>query len=167
MNIVCPCCSHQFPHNTLEQRLWNQIIKTDNTDDCWNWVGPVNSKKYGSLCLATKRKGVRKSTRFYAHRLAWELTNGPISDGLFVCHKCDNPRCCNPNHLFLGTPKENVEDMILKGRYCKHRLRKQQIKDIRNEYANGASQQEIATKYNVPYKVIHRVIFRKTWKKID
>lgn len=75
---------------------------------CWVWQGRLTKTGYGVLWFAGRA--------FWVHRLAYELDKGPITDGLFVLHSCDNPGCFNPAHLFLGTPKENVEDMMAKSR---------------------------------------------------
>lgn len=88
-----------------DERFWPRITKSDG---CWIWPGAKNADGYGDVAiLGTKRK---------AHRLAWEVTKGPIPEGLFVCHKCDNPPCVNPDHLFVGTNSDNMRDMSSKGR---------------------------------------------------
>lgn len=81
-------------------------------DGCWEWQGSRMGGAYGRVHV--QRRGR------YAHRVAWELTNGPIPDGLVVCHHCDNPPCVRPDHLFLGTVQDNTDDKMRKGRHVAH-----------------------------------------------
>jgi hypothetical protein len=90
-------------------RLWDRV---DTTGECWEWQGALYPAGYGIIGL----DGGSHAT----HRLSWEIVNGPIPDGLFVCHKCDNRKCVRPDHLFLGTQKDNMRDMIAKGRHPLH-----------------------------------------------
>ncbi len=94
----------------FEERFWSHVDR-GSEDECWCWTGATMGKGYGVL----KRPGERLNIS--AHRAAFELTRGTISDGLHVLHHCDNPPCCNPKHLFLGTNGDNVADMIAKGRH--------------------------------------------------
>jgi len=88
--------------------LADLLARTTKNGDCIEFVGAKNPQGYG--CLGFNNKS------YQAHRLAWELTNGPIPEGFVVCHRCDNPPCINPAHLFLGTQRENIIDMYAKGR---------------------------------------------------
>lgn len=92
----------------LHERFWSKVNTGDGPDDCWLWEGAKAPFGHGHITDGGKT--------LYTHRLAWELTNGPIPAGLFVCHRCDRPSCCNPAHLYLGTPKDNVQDRFDRGR---------------------------------------------------
>jgi hypothetical protein len=92
---------------TRRPDFWTAVDQSGGSDACWPWQRHRNPEGYG----VTKLAGFRR-----AHRLAWCLTNGPIPDGMLVCHTCDNPPCCNPAHLFLGTESDNRQDMLAKGR---------------------------------------------------
>jgi hypothetical protein len=88
----------------LENRLWDGIDTSGGNNACWEWQGSRHPDGYGQL------DGKR------VHRLVYEFLVEPIPEGMMVCHKCDNPPCCNPAHLFLGTAKDNADDMVAKGR---------------------------------------------------
>jgi len=80
---------------------------------CIEWKGPKNQKGYGQIY--TKRLG-KKGRPYLVHRIVWEMFNGRLSDDLMVCHHCDNPKCINIKHLFVGTAKDNFDDAVRKGR---------------------------------------------------
>lgn len=96
---------------STECRFLSKVDKSGGDDACWPY-GTHRDGHYGEIT-------VKKHIRFLAHRFSWELVNGQIADGLFVCHRCDNPKCVNPNHLFLGTQKDNMQDKVRKKRYPK------------------------------------------------
>jgi len=136
-------------------------------DGCWLWRGQKSGKGYGGFS-----RGHRKPI-FLAHRLSWELHFGSIPDGLYVCHACDVPACVNPDHLFLGTPADNLADMISKGRGTFGErsqasvLTEDTVMVARALHAGGATSKEISAELGVNYRTIHDAIRGKTWRHLD
>jgi len=98
-------------HAPLNERFWRFVDKKSD-DECWNWTGNKLPSGYGQISI-----GAKKEMSKGAHRVSWELANNSdIPKNMYVMHKCDNPSCVNPNHLTIGTAKENTQDMIRKGR---------------------------------------------------
>ncbi len=172
--ISCGCYRRptrkRFPFNDpfkdelVLKRFYSFFVKSNK---CWNWIGPIRSKVLPYGCFYYGYFFMQ------AHRYSYILHNGPIKDRLFVCHKCDNPRCVNPAHLFLGTPKDNTEDMVNKGRcargekHPKAKLSKGRVKKIRAEYAKGGTtHRKLAAKFNISQSVIYQVIHHIIWKHI-
>lgn len=154
-----------YPHRysrPLEERLWDGVEK-GGSDDCWVWTGTRMVGGYGRL--------VHKGSYISTHRLSYEMEYGPIPDGYFVCHRCDNPPCVNPRHLFLGTPAENSRDMRLKKRSLrgvKHRDAKLTEKEVREIRAlpDSAITRRIAEQYGVHEATIASVRRGQTWKHV-
>lgn len=109
-----PNARRVYTRRPVAERLWEKVDKSAGDGGCWLWQGATKQGGYGKLSGEDWRDGPK-----LAHRVAWEVTNGPIPDGLCVCHKCDTPACVNPDHLFLGTQEENLRDMRGKGRDCR------------------------------------------------
>lgn len=144
--------------NSVAERFWSKVGETSDTD-CQPWLSATNAKGYGLVHYK------RRST--LAHRVAWELTQGPIPTGLCVLHRCDNPACCNPTHLFLGTNRDNVADRHAKGRnghlpgehHGRAKLTNAQAHEIRERYAaGGVSLRSLAADYGVHNSRIGRIV---------
>jgi len=129
---------------------------------CWLWSGCVDRRGYGITSFTEAHM-----TR--AHRISYYLNKGDFDRSLLVCHSCDNPSCVNPDHLFLGTPKDNMSDMVLKKRNTKgenqhkSKLKKDDILRIRELRNGGAKYIEIANFYNVSIHSIYCIVKGKTW----
>lgn len=146
--------------------------------NCWQWTGKLNESGYGRLHFTPLGTGKRISIR--AHRIAWMIAHGTIADGMLVLHKCDNRACVNPDHLFLGTAKDNSLDCMRKGRreYPKgvnrvprkprkwttpRILTESQVDEIRGMRGMGLSCQKIASKFNVSRSMIWLIVTGKSW----
>lgn len=143
--------------------FWNKI-NIKNNDDCWIWLGGLFKTGYGAFHINYKT--------VLAHRYSYELTYGKILNGMLVLHKCDNKKCCNPKHLFLGTQKDNMDDMINKGRslfgekHPQHKLMKNNVEEIKKLYTEGKySQYNLAKIFNVKQVTIWRIINNVAWRK--
>ena len=128
-------------------------------NSCWLWTGQIDKGGYGLFSPGSKR----------AHKIAWQLFKGPIDKGLWVLHKCDVKRCVNPDHLFLGTHQDNIDDMLSKNRgnkvrgekvYCA-KLTEEKVLEIR---AADDDWNNLASKYGVSAMTIRDIKDRRTWK---
>jgi hypothetical protein len=160
------------PQEAFRARL---VIPTEPSS-CWTWTGAPNRDGYGELKVDGRR--------YMAHRRAFELFRGPIPEGKIVRHHCDNPPCCNPTHLAVGTFKDNAMDAIERGRafrlpprlgttssYRGTRQKGAKLTDakvvwIRRLYAAGCSIRPLARAYGVSFSVIARVVSGKDWRHV-
>lgn len=128
---------------------------------CWEFTGCKDKDGYGVFGFKQKR----------AHRVSYEFHIGPIPAGIFVCHKCDNPSCINPSHLFLGTPKDNMTDKVLKGRASSmvgeknpmSKLTDDQRQEMRVLREQGQTYIEIASKYSIAYQTVGKILKGKSY----
>ena len=141
-----------FNKRPLKERFDLSYI-IDKNSGCWTWIMSTYSNGYGKINNAGKN--------LMAHRCSYELHNGDIPKGMYVCHKCDNPSCVNPDHLFAGTPTDNVEDMIKKGRNNppKKIFSENEISYI---LSYNGKQRDLAIKFNVSECLISRIINKKS-----
>lgn len=161
----------------LEEVFWSRVDKTSHPDGCWIWTAGKFSGGYRCIKF--------HNTSHLAHRVAWKLVNGDIPNDLCVCHHCDNPPCCNPEHLFLGTNAENIADRVQKGRSATGKkaglylhperaakgernaaakLTRPQVQEIRELYQAGKiSQCQLARNYHISQGQVWRIIQGWSW----
>jgi len=144
-----------------QRRFWEKVDKKGR-NGCWNWTAASND--YGQLKI--------KGLNLRAHRVSYFLANGPIPEGLLVCHHCDNRYCVNPNHLFLGTQKDNIQDAIRKNRFkftgkgedCYvHKLSETDVINIRGRCLKGENMNALAREFAVSPPTIHKIKARTRW----
>lgn len=157
-----------FPQKYID-RFWSKVNKTET---CWEWTGNL-IKGYGHFY--TRIRSIKK--RHLAHRFSWLIINGPIPDGLLACHRCDNRKCVRPDHLFLGTPKDNTHDAMRKGRHpkmphlfgmrhLKAKLTDDQVIYLRREIDHGRGPTSLAVELKVSQRAITKAYARLSWKHI-
>lgn len=145
-------------------------VRINKTTGCWEWSGYLNKWGYGNFKVCNG--GGRKS--YLPHRVSYEMFyNQQIPDGLLVCHKCDNPRCVNPSHLWLGTNQDNINDMINKGRDKKAKsenngnvkLTRESVNKMRELYSIGEyGSRELGEMFGVTKTQILYIVNYKSWK---
>jgi hypothetical protein len=152
----------------LSERL---NAKLDKSGDCWTWQGATNHGGYG--CIG---RGGQGGETLLAHRAMWELVHGPVPASLHVLHSCDNPPCCNPDHLHLGTPADNARERTARGRNPLNRgedgsaakLTESKVLHIRTKYATtNTSYAKLARQFHVSKACIGRIVRRETWQKLS
>lgn len=153
------------PERVTEDRFWSKV---DKSSDCWNWTASKGRFGYGVF-------GIGHSKTVLSHRFAWSEVNGPIQEGVCVLHKCDNPSCVRPDHLFLGTVADNNLDKMSKGR-CPDRageknnrakLTQGQVDTMRRLWATGRySRAQIASTFSITSTYAKRIIDGKRWREV-
>ena len=146
--------SGQFAKLPVDVRFGLKVGPED-AKGCWPWTGAINEWGYGTFWLDGKM--------IRAHRISWHLTGRDIPEGVLVLHSCDNPKCVNPHHLFLGTPEDNMRDMARKGRTNTTKLTAIDVKEIRRLDSVGARSKDLARMFYISYASIRYIVNRQTW----
>lgn len=159
-------CYHAHPRPIRPiDVFWTRV---DKSGDCWLWTGGRSADGYGWFHHNRESR--------YAHRVAYELCKGPIPAGMLVCHTCDNPPCCNPDHLFLGDERVNAGDMMTKGRGRSEShpgerngnavLTPDKVREIRRLAAEGVTWKSIGARFGVSKSAVMMVVTGRNWKHV-
>ncbi len=154
------CYSKQHPRQDLLTRIKSKITKRPS--GCWEWTGTIMNAGYGEIFVS------QSDGRILAHRLIWTLKNGPIPEGMCICHHCDNRRCVNLKHLFLGTYLDNNRDMAAKRRSTigsrnpMAKLTKSKVLRIR-QLSRSKTNTEIAKLFTISQPAVSLIASRKRW----
>ena len=158
----------QATRSDITRRLWDRVNVIYDDDSCWEWTGGLQSNR---------RARIRYNGSYqYVYRIAWQLANGPIPEGMYICHHCDNSICCRPSHLFVGTHRDNMIDGLMKGivtlptnvpqgaTHHSARGSDELVVDVRKQFAAGVPQVVLCRKYGLTSKVISDWVNGKTRK---
>lgn len=148
-----------------DRLFWKKVAITANDDLCWEWQASCVQDGYGHF--------TRNNKTVVAHRFAWSYPDYIIPDGIKICHSCDNPKCCNPKHLFLGSNQDNMDDMKRKGRSPNVKGEKNPrailtfeiVSEIRQRFSTEKIRKiNLAREYNISNSQIHRILSNEHWK---
>ena len=141
--------------------FWSYV---EVSPECWQWIGATDKDGYGVMTYGGTRR------QFRAHRISWELHNGKIPSGQVVRHTCDTPTCVNPDHLIIGTVKQNAQDMVERGRSLrgeknhKSKITASTVREIRRLYSiGGMTQKQIGEKFGINDRSVSHIVRRVTW----
>lgn len=155
-------CLSKDPNNRFDR----YTDKISSTSGCWLWTGYLDKDGYGKIIYSNKRTAK-------AHRFSYTRYIGKIPAGMLVCHTCDIRNCVNPEHLFIGTSRDNTQDMVSKGRgifgarHASTHFTEEDVLNIRYMYSSGdCTQKNIAKLYEVTTASIWSIVHRKSWKHI-
>lgn len=149
---------------TIADKLFDNLAITD--EGCWEFVGGRTGANYGVV-------SIRKFEQKGAHVVSFEYFNGPVQKGMQICHSCDNPPCCNPEHLFLGTCQDNKDDEIAKGRHVfgekggNSKLTEGDVLEIKKQLSLGATQYSLAKQFKVTKQAIWRIKEGLCWRHLN
>lgn len=151
----------------LEDRFWEKV-RRGNAESCWSWTAYRHYKGYGVFSVNGRPEK--------AHRVAYEIAFGPIPKGMCVCHRCDNPPCQNPAHLFLGTTGDNTRDSVTKGRFvstkqgeghAEHKLTNEIVLKARRLHKSGMAMRALSRMFPIVTRcTLRAAILGKTWKSV-
>lgn len=151
---------------TLTERLKSKMSLPTNSG-CIEWMGAIATSGYGAINICESGSKYKHNTVYNAHRISYELFIGVIPDGLLVLHKCDNRKCVNPDHLFVGNQKENMSDMITKGRAIHiGKLNADKVKEIKERIRNGSKNADIAREFTITQQTICDIKKGRSWRYI-
>lgn len=159
-----------YRQRSIVERFWSKVDKNGPVHPalgtrCWLWTGSV-APVYGQIHLG--HPYTPGSKHWKTHRFSWELHHGPIPDGCVVLHRCDIPRCVNPEHLSIGTQKDNIHDCLYKGRrFGVRKLTADDVRVIRLQSARGISVKDIASAFSVTDSNIRQILRRESWAWVD
>jgi hypothetical protein len=159
-----------YVRGTMKERFWSKVDKRE-PDDCWEWQASLDTRGYGNFGVP-KNDGTGRYIMQRAHRMAWELTNGKLIGSVqHLCHTCDNRKCVNPAHLFVGNPQINMQDCAAKGRFNdrkgENNPRAKVTEDIvRAVRAETLTLSKLMAKYNLPQTTVSDIRRRSTWKHV-
>lgn len=159
---------NQYSGLSANQRFWEKV-DVRGEDDCWIWMASRDSCNYGMFYPKEYPNGIKAS------RYSWKIHNGEIPKGIYVCHTCDNPPCVNPKHLFLGTQKDNMQDMVQKGRiYDRHgernskaKLTEYDVRRVKQLRDNGKTYKGIAEELGVSEGCINHILNGRHWSWVN
>lgn len=145
----------------LNNRFWDKV---ERTNTCWNWIGSLTDRGYGEFVVNKKKRK--------AHILSWMDFHQADTNGLCVCHTCDNPKCVNPEHLYLGTPQDNMNDKVARNRQSKmpgesHPMAKLSREDIINIRNDRRSSRDIGKEYGISHSHVLRIKKGEKWNSVE